>query len=187
MQERSEVKSKMRVAHSIVLSKQDLVDPYRLGHVRQAVSKLNPEAILIDEADKGVSALRAFEPGHAVGRDDMHVFLRWAGGAPKVAHPNITVCTRSIEPALNWQELGWWVEDISFQFGERLLRAKFLLRVDGWDHAVLVQSVGHVFSQPVTLQIESPPKSWFVFIVRDMDESEVDEVLQQLSLEIVSH
>jgi G3E family GTPase len=147
-------------AQAIVLTKRDAVDAAGLAQARAAAQGVNPVATLIDDADRAVSvraafALRVSPPA------------RFAAELPATgAHPRLRTLLLRFDQPVGYDTLAAFLDDLAWFCGERLLRVKGVVLVDGMP--MLVQSVGTMFSTP------RPFGSWdgqsfLVVIVRDLE------------------
>lgn len=178
-----EVCAQLAAAQNIVLTKTDLVDDDGMHRAGDYIGSINPMARIVAEPDKASAARQAFSSPGRITQDHLHEFLFLKQAAPRGAHPAVGVYTRTIEGLLDWRAVSWWLDDMSFYFGERMLRSKCILRLAGGPDPVLMQSVGHVYGQPTVLKERQVPASQFVFIFRHVDEAEFDQMFMKIHAE----
>ncbi|MGE0224659.1 MAG: GTP-binding protein, partial [Acetobacteraceae bacterium] len=89
-------------------------------------------------------------------------------------------CTTFDRP-LHWQGVGTWLEMLIATQGEKLLRIKGILNLEGQDRPVAIHGVQHLMHPPALLSgwPEGDPKtSRLVFITRDLPRSVIEEGLR---------
>ena len=89
-------------------------------------------------------------------------------------------CITLNEP-LHWQGIGTWLEMLMATSGDRLLRIKAILNLEGQPNPVVLHGVQHLMHPPVLLDAwpEGDPRtSRFVFITRDLPRSAVEDGLR---------
>src|SRR3546814_20062509 len=72
--------------------------------------------------------------------------------AARNPHPKVKVYTRALAAPLDWDAIAPWFDDLSFYFGERLLRSQCVLRLVGETDPYLMQHWGPVYRLPTTLK-----------------------------------
>jgi G3E family GTPase len=175
-----EVAAQLVAAQRIILTKLDRVDAARIGQVGQYAAAINPMARVISEPDKTVAVKEAFFGGAGVTRQNLHEFFFFDKPMARNPHPRVKVYTRSLAAPLDWDAVARWLDDFGFYFGERLLRSKCILQLAGQTDPVVMQSVGHVYSQPTVLKGGQSADSKFVFIFRDVLEEEFETLFRQI-------
>src|SRR5690606_7570104 len=76
---------------------------------------------------------------------------RWLGHVPFSGHRHardVTACSLEHPRALRWKELNAWLSRIRVQHGERLLRLKGVVELEGEPLPVALHGVHHVFHPP---------------------------------------
>lgn len=140
-----EAAAQIAAARTIVLSRLDLPDTAPPEAGARAAQALNPFARIVAEPDRARRAALAFAPGGALSPPPNPGLV----GLRSLLHPRIGVFLARVPDGLPWDAVAAWIEDLAARCGDRLLRAKGLVRVDGVDGLVLVQGVGTVFSPPM--------------------------------------
>lgn len=80
---------------------------------------------------------------------------------------------------LHWNALVAWIRTLIEQHGDRLLRIKGIVNVQGQDAPIAIHGVQHLFHDPVQLAgwPDDDRRSKIVFITRDLDPSVVETKL----------
>jgi G3E family GTPase len=177
------------VADRVVLSKIDLVDPRPL---RARLARLNPGAPILEAAFGAVHpaellAAGAFDPdgkgpevkawldSEAFDRAEHHHVDRNRHDA------HIEAFCITFDAPLHWQGIGTWLEALLATNGERLLRLKGILNLQGADRPVAIHAVRHVLHPPAQLPswpADDPRNSRIVFITRDLPRSAIEPGLR---------
>lgn len=140
-----EAAAQIAAARTIVLSRLDLPEATSAEAGTRAAQALNPFARIVAEPDRARRAALAFAPGAALAPPPSPGLV----GLRSLLHPRIGVFLARVPDGLPWDAVAAWIEDLAARCGDRLLRAKGFVRVDGVDGLVLVQGVGTVFSPPM--------------------------------------
>ncbi|MGC4029696.1 MAG: GTP-binding protein [Steroidobacteraceae bacterium] len=190
LREFEEAGSQVAMADRIILTKVDLADDTQKADTTECVRALNPYAPLLESTRDG------FPNGQSAGEV---LFPPDAGAIiprPDAArHPDhsahrhghveshgIGSHVLQIPAAVSWPRYAAWVRHVQSELGERLLRMKGILLLDGRPHAV--HAVRHLFSQPEELAVSVPPDlvGSVVMITRNVADEELaacDLVLRQ--------
>lgn len=169
------------VADRIVLTKTDLANPPAL---RARLAALNPVAPTI-VADHGRVA-----PGDILGAGLFSAtgkepdIAGWLAEAAFDAHGHhhhhhdgnrhdrhIHAFSLVFDRPLHWQGFGTWLEMLASTQGDRLLRVKAILDLEGQSRPVAIHGIHHVFHPPELLKAwpeGAKRQSRIVFIVRDL-------------------
>ena len=188
------------VADRLVLSKTDLADPAPL---RARLARLNPGAPVI-EVRNGVidpsvilhsglfdparkipdvkswldaDAYQAAEQGH------LHIHH---GHDQHTHDPNrhdarIQAYCITLDKPVRWQGFGSWLEMLITTQGEKLLRLKGIVNLEGQDRPVAIHGVQHLLHPPTLLNAwpEGDPRTTrLVFITRDLPRAALEEGLR---------
>jgi len=163
-------------AHTIVLTRTDLVSTQQIVDAATEAKSLGPMSKIIVETAPEARARAAFDapapqplsdPGHA------------PSGRYESQHPRINVFSLQWDCELPWDHAAAWLENLAFYFDSRLLRTKGLVRLEGGD-VLLIQGVGQHFDTPRKLNQLDAKGSSLVVICRDASESEVIELAPQI-------
>ena len=105
---------------------------------------VNPLADIVDCDDRrGLHLAQRSRRGRARGRSGLAGMLR-----RRCAHPRIAVMLVRWTGKPAWDDIAAWLDNLAGLLGERLLRVKGVVAVADSEHALLVQSVGTMFSAP---------------------------------------
>jgi len=148
-----EAATQIAIADRIALTKTDQADAAAIAAIGDALAARNPTAPVqcITPANRADAAPRLFENLQA-----RHLDAVPAGGAPAtpIAHVLrygiVSYAWRQPAEPMDWETYAAWVRHMQRTLGERLLRAKGLLR---WNDGTVraVHGVHHVFSHPEPL------------------------------------
>ena len=92
----------------------------------------------------------------------------------------ITAFCTVLEKPLHWQGIGVWLEMLIATQGDKLLRIKGILNLEGQDRPVAIHGVQHLMHPPALLSAwpEGDPRtSRLVFITRDLPRSVIEDGL----------
>ena len=188
-----EAVKQVAIADRLVLTKTDLVDA---APVRARLAALNPAApILVADhgrVDPALLLAAGFDPasrgadvqawlkvdaysGHAHHDHNKH------GHDPNRHDASIRAFCMVFERPLHWQGVGTWLEMLIATQGDKLLRVKGILNLEGQDRPVAIHGVQHLFHPPA-LMAEwpdgDPRTSRIVMIVRDIDPGVIERGLR---------
>src|SRR5471032_2054790 len=159
--------AQLTAAHTVVLTKIDLVSAERRAQARGVVAGIDPMARIVDEFSSSIRAREAFA------EVDTSVSPRIVVSEPTrvretLLHPRVRVFRARFAQKPNWEDVLEWLENIAGMTGDRLLRMKAIVSgPHGYDDRILLQSVGTPFAAPRRLAKTSFDDLAVVFIVRD--------------------
>lgn len=163
-------------AHTIVLTRTDLVSTQQIVDAATEAKSLGPMGKIIVETAPEARARAAFDaPAASPLSDPVHV----PSGRYESQHPRINVFSLQWDCELPWDHVAAWLENLAFYFDTRLLRTKGLVRLEGGD-VLLIQGVGQHFDIPRKMDQLDTEGSSLVVICRDASESEVIELAPQI-------
>ncbi|KAF7962720.1 hypothetical protein AWV80_18750 [Cupriavidus sp. UYMU48A] len=163
-------------AHTIVLTRTDLVSTRQIVDAATEAKSLGPMGRIIVETAPEARARAAFDaPATLLLSDPSHV----PSGRYESQHPRINVFSLQWNCELPWDQVAAWLENLAFYFDSRLLRTKGLVALKGGD-VLLIQGVGQHFDTPRKLDQLDTEGSSLVVICRDALESEVIELAPQI-------
>ncbi|WP_162600702.1 GTP-binding protein [Paraburkholderia sp. C35] len=164
------VAAQLGAAHTIVLTKTDLVTAQQRQLGREKLERLNPLARIVDDSAIAIRAREAFRYTPDAKSFDWSV-PESQGSAPRaLLHPRVRVFCARFRAAPEWEQTLDWIEDISGAIGERLLRMKAIVAGPAEGERVLLQSVGTTFAQPRRLSASNTSTNQdmaAIFIARD--------------------
>lgn len=170
-------------AHTIVLTKMDLVEPGLRTRAADTACTINPLARVVDEVSLSTRAGEAFR----------HLDERAVSGPLLVderitrpralLHPRVRVYRARIASWPDWHDVLDWLEDVAGTMGERLLRMKAIVPGDVKSERVLLQSVGTTFAAPRRLPSTDAIENAVIFIARDFALAEAEDVAATFPVE----
>ena len=166
---RPEAARQVAMADAVVVTKGDLADA---ASARAAARALAPAAALHDARDApGPAALFHAGPGHRGAAD-------WLRADVPGAHGGIeTFALRWTHP-LHWEDVANAMDLLVQLHGQRLLRVKGLLDIEGHPRPVAIHGVRHLFHPPANLpRWSSPQRSDLVFITEGLARARVEVLL----------
>ncbi len=196
-----EALKQIAVADRIVLTKVDLVDAAHLVVLQAHLSRLNPGAVLVNAKPGNATA------AHLLGDDVFTVankgreVERWFERAPLGASRTLARSSGSahalgvasfvleFEDAVNWTVFGVWLTLLLQSHGDRILRIKGLLDVQGCDTPVVIHGVQHLVHPPSHLQAWPPGRrqSKLVFIVIGIDSVQIRQSFEVFQESLGKH
>ena len=173
------------VADRIVLTKTDLCETDAIDALKDRLGELNRAAPIhdaaVDGAPEWLLVEDAFDDDAKAGE-----VARWLGRgeaedgplAHDHSHGISSFCLSFARP-LDWTAFGIWMTMLLNRHGEKVLRIKGLLGVDGLDAPVIINGVQHVVHPPTHLDRwpDSDRGSRIVFIVRDLPRRRIEDSL----------
>ena len=181
-------------ADRLVLTKLDIAPAQAAQTLRHDLHTLNPAALVLDAAGTDCTAAHllaapetlAEAPGVALARAAAgglrSSFFATGTGAPATpaaSHGDIHSFVLQIPQAMDWTVFGIWLSLLLHTHGDRVLRVKGLLQVQGAQTPVVVQGVQQLVYPPTHLASwpEGPRQSELVFIVRGLEHAAVEASL----------
>lgn len=179
-----EVGIQLASAQRVIVSKLDCVNDQDLEKIVQLIKSVNPLAQTQLNRDRNQIIEELFVPQSGFTIANAYELLFIKNQTSSQQHPDIKVFTRTLNNRMEWYEVAEKLDDISYFFGEKLLRSKCLLNTQD-SGQVLIQSVGHIFSQPHQIHSNaSDLNSHLVFIMKDVSEEEFNSFFQKSFLNI---
>lgn len=167
---RPESIKQVAVADRLVLTKTDLVSDCEalVGELRQ----LNPDAPLWRAAEQPIDAAALFDGGH-------HSPLRAFPAVAEQPHGSVLAFALTFEGALDWTMFGVWLTMLLNRHGEKVLRVKGILNVEGSATPVAVHGVQHLVHPPVHMAEwpDAGRRSRLVFIVDGLERAAIEHSL----------
>jgi G3E family GTPase len=159
--------AQLGAAHTIVLTKTDLVSAEQRQLERSKIGTLNPLAYIVDADTVELRAREAFS-GAQGGQSFDWSAAQLQGVAPRaLLHPRVRIFCARFRDTPEWEQTLDWIENISGAIGDRLLRMKAIVAGPSGKDRVLLQSVGTTFSHPRRLGAARASDMAAIFIVRD--------------------
>ncbi|MDB5398267.1 MAG: GTP-binding protein [Rhodopila sp.] len=149
-----ETRNQVALADRLVLTKTDLAAEEGLERLRVELREQNPVAPILTAAHGAVEAASLFPPAFFDPSLSAGVPQRSGLFAESVGPNHLgrhAVVSLLADRPLGWRAFDDWLRRIRIRHGERLLRVKGMLDIDGVDGPVVVQGVHHVLNAPVEL------------------------------------
>lgn len=170
------------LADSIILTKTDLATPEQIAAVRAEIARINPDAGITHKT--GAPLGRALLEGERFDPVKRSAdLLAWssqaAEGAAFHGGPAIrSYCITRTGP-MSWDVVSAWIEELIALHGEKLLRIKGIVDIEGHDAPFVVHGIQHLFHPPVQLEAwpEGERKSTIVLIVDGLGRDVIEEIL----------
>ncbi len=170
--ENEEAFKQVVLADRLVLTKTDLVSAAAVASLERELARLNPGAARMISTNGELAPEQVFG---AAQLDSVAATDRWmalehighhephsAGANRDEAHraanihahthtQGVVCCSLSFPAALPWRDLNRWLTAFRIRHGERLLRVKGIVELEGEDAPVALHGVHHVFHPPQPL------------------------------------
>ena len=184
-----EASTQVAIADRIALTKADLAEDGAIDALKAALRRYNASApirmVSPDTVDEDAPALfDGLRPEHL---DEAAMASASAGSSSPLAHVLrygiVSFAFRQHAP-ISWDAYASWTRHMQRHVGERLLRAKGLLR---WDDGSLraVHGVRHVFATPEPIaatQDAARAEGAMILIVQDLSAEDVEQAMRPLGL-----
>jgi G3E family GTPase len=181
----SEALRQVAVADRLVISKTDLAQGDAATALRARLSAINPTAEILSFSED-------LRPDDAIFLHDVHDLAargaevaRWLNTASSGghhhhghdvnSHRDIRAFVLTANQPLHWPRFALWLSMLLNRHGEKVLRLKGLLAIEGNDSPVVIQGVQHLIHKPVHLQRwpDGVSRTRIVVIARGLDEISV--------------
>ena len=166
---RPESIKQVAVADRLVLTKTDIADPAAVEGLVAELRALNPDAPLLIAAEEKIDAA-------ALIGDRFRSALRAVPAVEEAPHGAIHSFTLALDGALDWTMFGIWLTMLLHRHGEKVLRVKGILNVEGSATPVAVHGVQHLVHPPVHMAAwpDDDRRSRLVFIVDGLDRASIE-------------
>jgi G3E family GTPase len=184
------------LADRLVLTKLDLALPDQVDRLRTQLHAINPTAYCLPTDGAPVSASlllgadvfdmasKSQEVAHWLEAANQRQFLAIGQRTPDLAdtnsHGDIRALTVNLPDAVDWTVFAVWLSLLLHVHGERILRVKGLLNVDGADTPVVIHGVQQLVYPPTHLDRwpDDDRESRLVFIVQGLAPATIQRSLQ---------
>ncbi|BCH30783.1 ATP-binding protein [Mesorhizobium sp. L-8-10] len=173
----AEAAQQVALADHIVITKSDLVEPWRIDALGLDLAKVNPSV-------QPLTSSRGAMPGAA------EIFANAANRAPRYFDADglptagkhsdgIETFTVEVTQEVDWPAFVEWLELLLASRGQSILRVKGLLPVRGDPRPVVIHGVQHVVYPPEYLPRwpDGAPRGWLVFIARNLTRTAIENAL----------
>ncbi len=194
LEEYPESAKQAAMADRLVLTKTDLAEGRPIHGLREQLQELNPAAGILEAVSGDLG------PGEVLNvglydterrRPDVRRWLRddAYGDGPDCRFPDHahttgieSYCIYRTQP-VSRAALGMWLNELTRDFGDRLLRIKGIVNVSGMDRPMVVHGVQHRLYPPARMDVWpfEDHRSRIVFIARGLGKQIVEELLESLS------
>ena len=168
------------LADRLILTKTDLANPEAIARLRQTLARLNPAAAIMAAVNGDLPPAMLFG---ATAIDSVSAANRWVAlehsSEHHVSHAhtrNVAGCSLSFPGTLRWRELNGWLTALRIRHGDRLLRVKGIVELEGEPAPMALHGVHHVFHPPLPLPHLSGKGlhgARLVVITRDLGDQEI--------------
>ncbi len=173
-----EAVKQVALADRLLLTKGDIAERSEAAALRARLADVNPTAALHEIVSGEIAPALLFGASAAASRSGIGDHVSGPQAAPSEGHEDhghahhslIASFTLELDQAVEWRLFSRWLADLRRQCGERLLRLKGLVEIEGEEQPLLIQGVHHVFHPPVLLDRwpEGGRGTRLVFITRDL-------------------
>lgn len=176
------------LADRLVLTKTDLTSAATLDALRERLAAVNQAAQVVTSFDDTLNVAELLRADvYTLGHRETEV-AHWFSAAPHHHHgsdnrnrhnSDIHTFCMVVEDALDWTAFGVWLTMLLHCHGDKLLRVKGLLNVQGVATPVVINGVQHLVHPPVHLARwpDLDRRSRIVFIVRGLAQSAIEDSL----------
>jgi G3E family GTPase len=193
LERQAESVKQLAVADRVVLTKTDIAGNAAIDAVTARIDRLNPAAPVFRAAEDRISADLLIGDAFAMGKPGSHAAdwfsqaLAALGKGRKLGHWHGTEAGKGIESAaitfegaLDWPLFGIWLTFLLHAHGERILRVKGLLNVEGTDRPVALHGVQHIIHPPSHLADwpDADRRSKLVFITQGLESSLIERSMR---------
>lgn len=145
------------VADRLVISKTDLAPPAVVGRLRARLVTLNPTAAITLSTEVAATPAALLLADIHDTRTKSAEVRRWFTSAPAHDHdpshrPEVRAHLLTADRPLDWAAFGLWLTLLLHRHGQRILRVKGLLDVEGVRQPVVIQGVQHLIHPPLHLR-----------------------------------
>ena len=182
---RAEAQRQAAVADRLIITKTDIAAPDRIARLRERVRCLNPSALLIATSAGVVDATMMFEQEFGRAETRLAEVQHWvSGGGEAVA--SVPSDVRSLSVALDepigWSAFGLWLSALVNRHGDKLLRIKAVLQVEGSATPVALHAVQHLIYPPEHLPAwpDADRRSRLVFITSGLTPTQLGRLERSL-------
>ena len=179
------------IADRLVVTKTDLSEEDESKALIEALRELNPAApatvVVNGDIDPGeLFGSIGFDPESKT--EDVRKWLKAEMYEEDHDHHSHNVNRHSekiqafcltFDKPFEWQLIALWLDALAANHGEKLLRVKGMVDVEGTEEPVIIHAVQHLFHPPMKIKAwpEGPRQSRIVFITDDLPRSDVEDAL----------
>ncbi|GAC1552839.1 MAG: GTP-binding protein [Beijerinckiaceae bacterium] len=173
-----EARMQVALADRLLISKGDLVDERRLREIDARLAALQPAADRVILSNAGRDARWAWIDPLASTEKTVATNTFWAGEISG----GIATAALSFPGQLSYDLVNNWLDHTIELFGERLLRSKAILHLDGMIAPVVLHVVRGLAYSPGTVRAAEPDAlNRVVLIAQDVPRQDLDDALIRLA------
>ena len=178
-----ECAKQIAVADRLILTKTDLATTDAVARLLARIRTINPAAPLWRTAETPPGAEELLR------QDDAVLHHEALPSAPPPhhhahAHSDINAFALAFDAPLDWTLFGIWLTMLLNRHGERILRVKGILNIEGSDTPVAIHGVQHLVHPPVHMRAwpDAGRQSRLVFIVKGLEQGIIARSLHAFGL-----
>jgi G3E family GTPase len=154
------------IADTIVLTKTDIAKPKVTERLVAQLGTINPSASLLSAAEASLDVAVLLQSGSGGGFKAIEEPI-----LGKSAHGGVSAFAIIVDEPLDWTAFGIWLTMLLNRHGERILRVKGILALEGEERPVVVHGVQHLVHTPTHLSHwpSEDHRSRIVFIVEGIE------------------
>lgn len=182
---RHEAQRQTAVADRLIITKLDIAAPGQVAWLREHLRHLNPSALLVANAFGAIDPMTMFE--EEFGRDETRVaeVQRWLSGGsdtPGGASSDVRSVCLTLDEPIGWSAFGLWLSALVHRHGDKLLRVKAVLQVEGSATPVALHAVQHLIYSPEHLPAwpDADRRSRLVFITSGFTPAQLGQLERSL-------
>lgn len=175
--------AQLSAAHTVVLTKTDLVTPALRTLAGDTSRTLNPFARVVDEVSLPARAMEVFRESCGTCVTSSPILDERVLKPRGLLHPRVQVLRARFVSQPDWQDVLDWLENVAGRMGDRLMRMKAIVAGPSLSERVLLQSVGTTFTAPRRLTAEESAEMVAIFIVRDCGLDEIQDIEAEFKVE----
>ena len=191
----SESVKQAAVADRLILTKTDLASAGQVNALRTKLRRLNAGAVLIDSGTEDLDPehlltddtydeeSRAREVDRWLSDEELNSGISEHEHGSHVHDEIYSFCVKYDEP-LDWTAFGVWMTMLLNRHGDKVLRIKGLLNVEGIATPVLINGVQHIVHPPAHLEHwpGTDRRSRIIFIVRGLSQQRIEASLSAFNV-----
>jgi G3E family GTPase len=182
------------IADRLLLSKTDIAKPEQVAALRERLTAINPQAMLIEVVNGEVDPALLIDVGLTTRNVSADKLSRWIGplaaasgsttpgGMPMQPGHSSGIQSFCVwfERPFTWASFETCMTVLTSLRGPDLLRVKGLVNVEGEAGPVVVQGVQHIFHPPAKLPVwsDGDRRSRIVFITRGIDRETIENLFR---------
>lgn len=170
------------VADRLVLTKSDLVTAAQAEALVSRLRAINPSAPLVRAAEEPIDADALLAHDLFATATRAEAARRWFAEEPvQPAHgAGVHAFALALDEAVDWTRFGLWLTMLLNRHGEKVLRVKGMLDVEGSATPVAIHGVQHLVHPPVHMAAwpDEARRSRLVFIVDGLERAAIEDSLR---------